>query len=658
MSPVAPEPAATEEERLVAKIKESTDRSKIVETVLQTDEQVIARVTDGIYRQPASALRELISNAYDADASRVVIKTDAPRFDRISVEDDGHGMTPETLAHLLLHIGGSAKRNQTGVDLGITRANNATRSPNGRRLIGKIGIGLFSVSQLTHSFQIITKVKGERHRTIATVALRQFGEFADPKSKPADPRFESGLVKIWREKATDKNSHGTTIALTAIRPQARDTLRSREIWSAIEHNEELAEGEEKQALEPPKYHIGRVDKDGTTLKKSPSGKGWALPWQRDERADKAFGRLVDCVWDELLESNPNPQLDRLFDYYLRMVWQLALAVPLPYVDGHVFDEPASGWVTTYELSNTAKGAARRVPDTKKSIRSVLTLADPKDEPGKFDVYIDDLKLARPIKFKGLPTTAHALKTPLVFIGKCEQSFSKLPVELSGGPLSFEAYLFWTPKIAPTEHQGSLIRIHGSSGTLFDPTFIRYQVSELTRLRQVTCEIFVSEGLDSALNIDRESFNHAHPHSVFITKWLHSALRQLATAQKRQASEIRTTTRAENTDAKLEKVRKIAAKAWSEEADDDASQPPAVEFSESGKKTAKDADAYSFSRPAVIGTANEPATAKSKARAAVLEEKLKAIAQLLASYDLLDRLNKKKQERLLHAIYEILETAED
>src|SRR5947209_7380028 len=49
---------------------------------------------------PGSAIRELISNAYDADATRVVIKTDAPRFERISVEDDGHGMEPEALAHL------------------------------------------------------------------------------------------------------------------------------------------------------------------------------------------------------------------------------------------------------------------------------------------------------------------------------------------------------------------------------------------------------------------------------------------------------------------------------------------------------------------------------------------------------------------------------
>ena len=116
----------TDEAELVAKIRASESRSDVVETVLETDEQVIARVTDGIYRQPASALRELISNAYDADASRVVIKTDPPRFNRITIEDDGQGMSPDTLAHLLFHIGGSAKRYHTGVSLGIASKTDPT----------------------------------------------------------------------------------------------------------------------------------------------------------------------------------------------------------------------------------------------------------------------------------------------------------------------------------------------------------------------------------------------------------------------------------------------------------------------------------------------------------------------------------------------------
>src|SRR5271154_2248686 len=112
MADVVPQKTPNEAELVLHILK--SDRDHVVHTILQTNEQVIARVTDGIYRQPASAIRELISNAYDADATRVVIKTEAPRFGRITVEDNGNGMSPEVLAHLLYNIGGSAKRNERG----------------------------------------------------------------------------------------------------------------------------------------------------------------------------------------------------------------------------------------------------------------------------------------------------------------------------------------------------------------------------------------------------------------------------------------------------------------------------------------------------------------------------------------------------------------
>src|SRR5262249_5192100 len=158
------------------------------------------------------------------------------------------------------------------------------------------------------------------------------------------------------------------------------TLRSREIWSIIDHNEEVAESEEKQAIEPPKYHIGRVNKDGDILRKDASGKSWNLPWKKGDRPSEAFRKLVNCVWNELSLSNPNPQLERLFDYYLRMIWQLALAVPLPYVDRHLFDESCNGWTAAFEVSNTLKGSAKRLQETKRTFRQVLQLTDPKDEP--------------------------------------------------------------------------------------------------------------------------------------------------------------------------------------------------------------------------------------------------------------------------------------
>lgn len=650
------------DDELVARIKLSQDSEHYVSTTLRTDERVIARVTDGIYRQPASAIRELISNAYDADATRVVVKTDAPRFSRISVEDNGHGMSPEMLAHLLRHIGGSAKRSDIGKKLGITAQLDPSKSPEGRKLIGKIGIGLFSVSQLTHTFEIITKVKGDLYRTIATVALKQYiDEEVTPSEPDGKKQFESGKVNIWREKAADEDTQGTTVVLTAIRPQARDTLRSREIWAAIAQSEKNPDPDERQSIEPPRFHIGRVDDDTDDLLQKTSGKYSALPWESVDGPEEAFQKLVQSVWDEVEQSNPNPQLDRIFDYYLRMAWQLSLAVPLPYVEGHIFDMPSAGWAEIFELANTPKGSARHIaPEEGKTIREIQGLIDPVENVGRFDVYLDNLKLSRPIKFRGLPTSRNALKKPLIFLGKCTERFEKLPRELSGGALAFEAYLFWTPKIAPTEHQGALVRIHGSSGTLFDPGFMRYQVAELTRLRQITCEIFVSEGLDSALNIDRESFNNAHPHAVYITKWLYSALRQLATAQKRLAGEAREHTRKESEGVALSEIQQVAVDLWKQETDDPASQPPAIEITDTGKKSSATsaAEAYVFNRAKVIPDRARVNTQKTRTRDAILEEKLKAIAQVLASLGLLDAVPKRKQEKLLKAIFEILEAPED
>src|SRR5882724_11677003 len=91
----------------------ATERTRTpIEGKLETDELVLARITEGIYRQPASALRELVSNAYDADATEVVILTDAPRFNKMIIRDNGNGLTPEALENLLTNIGASPKRSK------------------------------------------------------------------------------------------------------------------------------------------------------------------------------------------------------------------------------------------------------------------------------------------------------------------------------------------------------------------------------------------------------------------------------------------------------------------------------------------------------------------------------------------------------------------
>jgi hypothetical protein len=163
---------------------------------------------------------------------------------------------------------------------------------------------------------------------------------------------------------------------------------------------------------------------------------------------------------------------------------------------------------------------------------------------------------------------------------------------------------------------------------------------------------VSEGLESALNIDRESFNSAHPHSVYITKWLYSALRQLATAQKRLASDVRKEARDSGKDAAVNTIQKVAIQTWESETGDDASSPPAIEFIERGAKKKTSGEAYVFDRSVVESA--KATGARAKGRSDLLEEKLKAIAQVLASFGLLDAVSKKKQEQLLRAIYKILD----
>ena len=128
---------------------------------------------------------------------------------------------------------------------------------------------------------------------------------------------------------------------------------------------------------------------------------------------------------------------------------------------------------------------------------------------------------------------------MLFVGKCSPDLSSIPKEIRGGDLAFEGYFLWTPKVVPKENVGLLVRISDASGTLFDESFIKYQISEQNRLRQITAEIFVLKGLDPALNIDRESFNYAHPHYQFLMKWVHNALRQLANTQKAAATVVRT-----------------------------------------------------------------------------------------------------------------------
>lgn len=621
-----------------------------IQTSLRTDARVIARVTDGIYRQPGSAIRELISNAYDADATNVTIQTDRPRFRRMVIEDDGIGMSPPALAHLLYHIGGSAKRTSSGVDLGITNRADPTRSPGGRPLIGKIGIGLFSVAQLTQGFEIITKIAGDDKRTVASVLLKQYSE---RPTLDSDSEYEAGRVLVWREPAADVASHGTTIVLDAIRPQTRETLRSTDIWDAVYGSQVRGGDLGSSRVKPPAYHIGTVKPAAEDLMQTGAGRP-SLPWVSTDENTTAFRKLVDAVWDTSSHGGRNPRLEQLFDYYLRMVWELGLWCPLPYVDFHPFNATSADNLRAFVLE---KDLRERELELKcdQTVRDAAHLGDQVQSTSGFSVTVDDLHLCRPIRLKNLPATSGAVKTPLLFVASHTEEFPGVDVELSGGELTFQAYILWAPKVVPTDHQGVLIRAHDATGTLFDPTFLRFPLSEQRRLTQMTCEIFITRGFDGAINIDRESFNFAHPHVVALTKWLHSALRRVIAVEKRIASSALQERRAAGAKRTENRADEIVVDLWNEQKNDDGTVAPSVVFTDNPSSTRLPEDSYVFPRGWVVGDISGPHTTQ---RREAVEGRLEKIVQILAVYDLLDPLTERERADLLRAIRQVLEAYDE
>ncbi len=640
-----------DDQALARTIRATEKNHTPVEGKLETDELVLARITEGIYRQPASALRELVSNAYDADATEVVILTDAPRFGQITVRDNGRGLSPEILTHLVKHIGGSAKRSEVGKELEVTSSANVNRSPGGRQLIGKLGIGLFSVAQFTRHFLIITKTAGDDFRTVADITLGRREERQEvlPLDHQDQRKFETGHFRVWRERASDKDAQGTEIKLLDLLPRTRDELASDDVWTRQDY---LIQDPEAEKSEPPTMHIGRMQKGSGVLSIQP-----ALPWDETDGPRERFEKLVQKLRALVTNDRESVDLRKECDNYLWTLWTLAISAPVSYLEGHPFDLVNDGEILFFEVENRLRGQARpaEIPN-KKTPRKALKLKAP-DGPtaGCFEVFMDGVQLLRPILFRDLPRTKSAVKNSLIFIGRHREEFGQKPRELTDGPLEFEAYLFWAPKIIPKQNQGVILRVGNASGALFDPDFMGYETSELTRKAQVTAEIFVSEGLDSAINIDRESFNYAHPHYQTLTKWLHSAFRQFSNRHKELGKQLRTTKlRKEGAQAR-EKISEKVQLALKDRGIEDL---PEVELLVPSRKS----EAAKLRRDGVIVLHRDvvippsPQTRHTEAetqRRTLAEKKAIGITQLLHGMGLLDSLSYAEQEKLIKDILEIV-----
>lgn len=510
--------------RLTAEISAKLGSGDSVTSTLATSQRIIARVTDGIYREPWAAFRELIANAYDADATRVIVETGAPDFSQIIVRDNGNGMTPEAVAYLVKSIGGSSKRTQVGQQFNTVSSEDVELSPGGRPLIGKIGIGLFAVAQLTQHFQIITKSVQKPIRTSATIKLTTHDE--ERLSSVGEEKYIAGKVSITTEEVTkeDIDSHGTTIVLYSLRKEIRRSLQSYPRWNVSQGIDPSSRAYRR----PPIYHIGVRPNLVPGLQ---NGKNPNVPWNLDAKPSERFRQLVQAAGDVSGRFKAPADLDH-FDEYLKLLWKLSLALPLKYQGNHPFEYLGNSEMIFLKGPDRHNdGGFVDLPD-EESVRSKFNLTTRAGSTdARFRVFLDGTELLRPIE---LPTTLRRhsrVPAPMLVVAKIDRAFHESDLARAGGQLSFEAYLYWNSQIIPKETAGVLIRVREASGTLFDSSFLDYRISEQNRLSQITAEVFVDQGLDGAINIDRESFNYSHPHFLFIQKWLHRALRLLINKNK-------------------------------------------------------------------------------------------------------------------------------
>ncbi|MEU2483553.1 ATP-binding protein [[Kitasatospora] papulosa] len=161
------------------------------------------------------AVVELVKNAYDADASCVVLCFTGELREGhggLAVLDDGSGMTAETVTDIWLEIATPHRmRGRT--------------TPRGRRVLGEKGVGRFAAARLADSMTLISRHWGESSEVEVGVDWRQFRDpdvYLDQVELDVTERaavdFHDGgrAAALWEQVDLPSRSGGTLLLLEGL----------------------------------------------------------------------------------------------------------------------------------------------------------------------------------------------------------------------------------------------------------------------------------------------------------------------------------------------------------------------------------------------------------------------------------------------------------
>lgn len=156
-----------------------------------------------------AAVIELVKNAYDADATRVLVQFSSPLEigkGKIEVLDNGHGMSLQIVRTVWMEPATPAKRE--------SRRSKKLK----RRYLGEKGIGRFAASRLANELEVVSRGDGESQEVYALFDWTQFD---------VEEKYLDQVIVLWEERSpTEISPDG---AIRALWKSAKESPSKREL---------------------------------------------------------------------------------------------------------------------------------------------------------------------------------------------------------------------------------------------------------------------------------------------------------------------------------------------------------------------------------------------------------------------------------------------
>jgi len=167
--------------------------------------RIIEHLGIQMYQSPVAAIAEIISNAWDADATEVKVTINhnrqAPARSSITIWDDGHGMTFDECQNRYLNVG-YCRRHEHG-----------ERTKKGRKPLGRKGIGKFAGFGIANKMTVKTISEDTGELTVFVLDLDELSGIASDGNNAKGAK----KIKVLRSdppSEANKDNHGTEIVLS------------------------------------------------------------------------------------------------------------------------------------------------------------------------------------------------------------------------------------------------------------------------------------------------------------------------------------------------------------------------------------------------------------------------------------------------------------